>query len=71
MLVCMVSIVCCIWVMSWVSWSTLSWEAMGEGGSEDELEFPEVDFAQTKGSEILNNLPDRGEWTQMDSWCAI
>ena len=44
---------------------------MGEGGSDDELEFPEVDVAQTKGSEILNNLPDRGEWTQMDSWCAI
>ena len=44
---------------------------MGEGGSEDELEFPEVDVAQTKGSKILNNLPDRGEWTQMDSWCAI
>ena len=71
MLVCMVSIVCCIWVMSWVSWSTLSWEAMGEDGSEDELEFPEVDVAQTKGSKILNNLPNRGEWTQMDSWCAI
>ena len=44
---------------------------MGEGGSDDELEFPEVDVAQTKGSKILNNLPDRGEWTQMDSWCAI
>ena len=71
MLVCMVSIVCCIWVMSWVSWSTLSWEAIGEGGSDDELEFFEVDVAQIKGSKILCNLLDRGEWTQMDSWCAI
>ena len=44
---------------------------MGVGGSDDELEFSEVDVAQIKGSEILNNLPDRGEWTQTDSWCAI
>ena len=71
MLVCMVSMVCCIWVMSWVSWSTLSWEAKGKGGSDDELEFSEVDVVPTKGLKILNNLSDRGEWTQMDSWCAI
>ena len=44
---------------------------MGKDGSDDELEFSEVDVAQTKGSEILCNRPDREEWTQMDSWCAI
>ena len=49
----------------------LSWEAMGDDVSDDGLEFFEVDVAQTKGSKILNNLLDRGEWTQMDSWCAI
>ena len=49
----------------------LSWEAMGEDGSDDELKFFEIDVAQIKGSKILNNLPTRGEWTQMDSWCAI
>ena len=44
---------------------------MGEDGSNDELKFSKVDVAQTKGSKIFNNLSDRGEWTQMDSWCAI
>ena len=57
--------------MSWVSWLTLSWEAMGEGGLDDKLEFSKVDVAQTEGSKILFNRTDRGEWTQMDSWCAI
>ena len=40
-------------------------------GSEDELEFSEVDVAQIKGSKILYNRPNREEWTQMNSWCAI
>ena len=71
MLVCMVSMVSCIWIMSWLSWSTFSWEAMGEDGSDDELKFSEVDVAQTKGSKILCNQLDRGEWNQMDSWCVI
>ena len=58
MLVCMVSMVCCIWAIIWVNWSMLSWEAMNDNSSDDGLEFSEVNVAQTKGSEILNNLPD-------------
>ena len=55
MLVCIVSMVCCIWVMSQVSWSTLSWDAIGEDGSKDELEVSEVDVVEIKGSKILFN----------------
>ena len=65
-LFCMVKRVRCIWIIIWVNWSTLSWEAMGVGISEDGLKVSETDVAKVKARKfsIIDRTVESGpKWT--------